>query len=327
MKKISVIIPVYNVELYIKNCIESVINQTYKNLEIIIIDDGSTDKSGRICDEYAMLDSRIIVIHQSNSGAANAKNNGLKIATGYYLAFVDGDDYLEPTAYEFMVSELLKNDADVIQCGFNKVFVDNLYPKFSHNTKMIFNTIEYLSRYTIDWTCGLLWDKLFKRKLYENIFFEEGHKIDDEYFTYQGIMKAKKIVYIPVIIYNYRQRATGVMLDTSTILTKQQILYDKIDYLNKRRKKINNNFPELADIFNIHYLNALLILSKNENSTYQSLYMIKNQLNEYKYEHNKTKIDWNLRILLFKLKRKNIKKLLEEIDKKEKIIDTNKYFK
>ena len=115
MNKISVIVPVYNVEPYLIECLESIINQTYRDLEIILIDDGSTDKSGDICEEYAKKDDRIIVIHQSNQGSASAKNAGLRKASGEYLAFVDSDDFLQEDAYEFMVRQLEEYHADIIQ--------------------------------------------------------------------------------------------------------------------------------------------------------------------------------------------------------------------
>ena len=122
MKTVSVVIPVYNVEKYLPECLDSVIDQTYKNLQIIIVDDGSTDSSGKICDEYAEKDNRIIVVHQKNAGAGAAKNTALKIADGKYLAFVDSDDFLELDAFEHMVSILAKNSADIVQCCYRDVF-------------------------------------------------------------------------------------------------------------------------------------------------------------------------------------------------------------
>ena len=168
---ISVIIPVYNVERYLHECLDSVLSQSCSELQIILIDDGSTDDSGMICDEYAAKDSRIAVIHQKNSGAAAAKNAGLRMATGEYLSFVDSDDYLEPGAFRHMVNLLEKSSADVIQCGFCDLFVDEKIDRITLENVCTFTAVEYLKRYTTDWTCGLLWDKLYKRSLFENIFF------------------------------------------------------------------------------------------------------------------------------------------------------------
>ena len=118
---VSVIIPVYNVEKYIRKCIESVCGQTYRNLEIILIDDGSPDKSGEICDEYAAADSRIKVIHLENGGVSRARNIGLDMATGKYIGFVDSDDYIRPGMYETLVDNMEKENVDTVICGFISV--------------------------------------------------------------------------------------------------------------------------------------------------------------------------------------------------------------
>ena len=112
---ISVIVPVYNVETYLPHCVSSILSQDYEDLEVILIDDGSTDASGRICDQYAEKDPRVRVIHQNNGGAAAAKNTGLRLASGDYLTFADSDDYLEPGAYGFLMKTLLETNADAVQ--------------------------------------------------------------------------------------------------------------------------------------------------------------------------------------------------------------------
>lgn len=256
---ISVIVPVYNVESYISICLESLINQTYQNLEIILIDDGSTDHSGIICDNYAANDSRIKVIHQKNGGAANAKNNGLKIATGRYLAFADSDDYVEKDAYEYMLNVLKREQADIIQCGYRDIYIDR---EVNHVINEIekFTAEEYLRRYTIDWTCGLLWDKLYKRNLFKDIYFEEGHIIDDEYFTYQGVMNAKLIVHDSKIVYNYRKRKSSV---TGMAKNRNRTILDKLDYLVKRRENIIKRFPELKKTFDNHFFSMLIWLTED----------------------------------------------------------------
>ena len=115
---ISVIVPVYNVEKYVKKCVDSIIAQTYRNLEIILVDDGSTDSSGRICDELASIDKRIIVIHKPNGGLSDARNAGISIARGKYLGFVDGDDLIHPQTYEILLTNALKCDAEISEGGY-----------------------------------------------------------------------------------------------------------------------------------------------------------------------------------------------------------------
>jgi len=288
---ISVVIPVYNVEAYLRQCLDSVLSQSYSDLQVIVIDDGSTDKSGAICDEYAEKDSRILVIHQKNGGAAAAKNAGLRAATGTYLSFLDSDDYLEPGAYEYMVDTLRSNRAEVIQCRLQLIYTDSVNCfKYPSSVSML-STKDYLKLLVTDWTCGLMTDKLYYRSLFDGIFFEEGHRIDDEYFTYQGIMNATKIIRDDRIIYNYRQRRSSVMQSPASA---QQIVLDRVDYLSKRRKNIIARFPELRNIFDVHFLEALVILSQDSHGSQESISMIRQQLKLYLKEKDHTHADIHL---------------------------------
>ena len=115
---ISVIVPVYNVENYLPRCLDSIINQTYTNLEILLVDDGATDNSGKLCDEYAQKDNRIRVFHKENGGVSSARNMGLDNATGEYIAFVDSDDYIDKCMYEIMLNSSVQNNADIVVCGY-----------------------------------------------------------------------------------------------------------------------------------------------------------------------------------------------------------------
>ena len=304
---ISVIIPVYNVAAYLSACIESVLSQDYSALEVILIDDGSTDESGKICDEYAKKDSRIKVIHQTNEGAAAAKNTGLQTATGTYLSFVDSDDFLEPGAYKHMIQVLQDYEADVVQCSYRDVFKDHAE---AHALKKVtLNQIDFLALFTEDWTCALLWDKLYKRSLFEGIFFETGHKIDDEYFTYRGIMNAKKIVRDNQIVYNYRKRASSVMYSPASA---QRIISDRIDYLSKRRKNVIARYPQLRAVYDNHFLNMMIILSRDENVTEENLKSIRLCIKEYFHEKQHTKPDYrlfpSLGKLMFSCSEKNLSK-------------------
>lgn len=296
---ISVIIPIYNVQKYLVDCLESVVSQTYGDLQIILIDDGSTDGSDKICDIYAKKDKRIIVVHQKNMGAAHAKNVGLSLARGNMLTFLDGDDFLEQDAFEFMVNCMEGYNADIVQCSFRKIYKN--YIKVQDNILSVhqFDCSEYLEKFISDWTCGLLWDKLYKRKIFDGILFEEGHKIDDEFFTYRGVMNANRIVQSPKIIYNYRQRQSGIM---HSKMNKEKILLDKLDYLNIRRKEISEKYPDLKCKFDFHYLNMLLILSKDENITKFVLKILKRRLNEFILERNTTDISARFKMNLVYLK-------------------------
>ena len=296
-KKISVIVPVYNVEHYVGPCLDSLLAQTYSNLEILVVDDGSTDHSGIICDKYAEKDSRIRVVHQVNGGAANAKNTALRLATGELLAFADSDDLVEPDAYAYMVAQLEKYDADVVQCGFYNLYTDHKQLHTDSAETCIYNTAEYLKRYTVDWTCGLLWDKLYHRRLFDGIFFEEGHKIDDEFFTYRGIMNAEKIVYLPTPVYNYRMRKSSVMSSKSS---KEQIVLDRLAFASIRRKYVLTAFPELKNCYDEHYSNFLLLLLRDTSATKESIELTRQHISSFLSERPSPAVGLRMKFQLYR---------------------------
>ncbi|SDI87457.1 Glycosyltransferase involved in cell wall bisynthesis [Pseudobutyrivibrio sp. 49] len=173
--KISIIVPVYNVEKYLERCVKSLINQTYSNLEIILVDDGSTDNSGKLCDELSQLDSRIKVVHQQNRRLSGARNTGLDMAAGDYIFFVDSDDYLATDAIEKMYAHATSCKADVVACGITQVFDTNPEVPFTNSKAGSWSgreaVMEMMSNNNI---CTTAWNKLYKAKLWENIRFPEG---------------------------------------------------------------------------------------------------------------------------------------------------------
>jgi len=263
------------------------------------------------------------VIHQKNGGAANAKNAGLRVATGEYLAFADSDDFLEPDSYEYMIGLIKEYDADVIQCNFKNIYIHYEEDQLSVNNIEIFDTEEYLKRYTTNWTSGLLWDKLYKKTLFEDIYFEEGHKIDDEFFTYQGIMKAKRIVCSPRIIYNYRKRKSSVMMSPKS---QKQILLDKLDYLEKRRIKVTDRFPKLKDIFDDHFLNMLIIISREADTDEDVIIVIKKLIRKYFSERDTIKMKLGFWLQLKLLQGTKVEKILSKRNAKHGISDEEEYF-
>lgn len=280
---ISVIVPVYNVAQYLPQCVDSILSQDYGDLEVILIDDGSTDPSGEICDQYATRDSRVHVIHQKNGGAAAAKNAGLRIASGDYLTFADSDDYLEPGAYGFLMKTLLETDADAVQGSFREIYRDR-----TEEQRISEETLEgydYLLRFPKDFSCALLWNKLYRRELFEGVFFEEGHKIDDEYFTFQGFLQPRRVVRTNRVIYNYRKRASSVM---SSPESAERLVLDCLDSAAKRRRKILDRLPQLREPFDENYLDVIWYLSGNEGSTERTLQALKESLRDYMREKGRT---------------------------------------
>lgn len=275
---ISVIVPVYNVAQYLPQCLDSILGQDHEKLELILINDGSTDDSGAICDRYAAVDSRVRVIHQENGGAAAAKNAGLRVASGEYLSFVDSDDYLEPGVYGYMLEVLKSGSADAAQFAFRDVYRTHTEDQIVHSGRSILSGKDYLVRFTKDWSCALLWNKLYKRSLFDGVFFEEGHKIDDEYFTYRGFLKDCRVVCDDRIIYNYRKRASSVMASPASA---ERLVLDCIDSIARRRETVLACHPELRPQFDENYLDTIWYLSGNVGNTRHSLEVLKGHLKGY----------------------------------------------
>lgn len=202
---ITVIIPVYNAEKYIAECLESLINQTYKNLEIIAIDDGSKDNSGAICDQYKEKDSRIKVIHKENEGVSLARNAGLEIAKGEYIAFVDGDDYLEKEYLEKLLKALQEKQVDLVLCGFNRVY-DSHTEKVTKGQSLVMNKEEFLTDIlNVQGGAGIVHSKLWKKETIQDIKFNREIKIgEDSYFCIQATKNVNNVYVLDDALYNYR---------------------------------------------------------------------------------------------------------------------------
>ena len=228
---VSIIVPIYNVEKYLEKCIKSLINQTYRNLEIILINDGSTDESCKICKRYKNQDNRILFINKKNGGSASAKNIGLKIAKGDYIAFVDSDDFIELDMIEYMVNTIKKYNSDIVQCKLRDYYTNTIYFKQEEINEKSMDVKEFLYLILKQWENSLFCNKLFKREVIENVFFKEGRCIDDEFFTYKCVINSKSIVTSNKIVYNYRMRRSGVMKSESS---QKQILKDRVEYLYER---------------------------------------------------------------------------------------------
>ena len=209
-KLISVIVPIYNVEKYLTKCIESIINQTYKNLEIILVDDGSPDKSPIICDEYAKKDNRIKVIHKKNGGLSDARNYGMSLATGEYISFIDSDDYIDEEMYEKMIFELINNDSDIVSCAINNVYSDRV--ESSYIEERVYDTELALKNLILGRDLNqTVWNKLYKKDVINGILFEKGKINEDDFWTYQVFANSKKIITLNKPLYNYIHRESSIM--------------------------------------------------------------------------------------------------------------------
>ncbi len=253
MDKITVIVPVYNVENYLEEAINSVISQTYKNLEILIIDDGSTDNSSQICDKYAKKDIRIKVFHQTNKGLSGARNTGLKNATGKYIMFLDSDDKFEPQACETMYKFIERTKADYAIGNYinidedgskweTPIFKKDTYKEFTLSIK------DYEKSFYI--MNSAVWNKIFRKSFLDslNITFVERLPAEDAIFTTTCFIKSKKVCYIPEIIYQYRQRYSNSI---SNSCSKKYF-----DGINKAYNIIYQNFKDNNEIGFYRYFYA-----------------------------------------------------------------------
>ena len=217
---ISIIVPVYNMEQYLDRCVASILHQTYTNLEIILVDDGSSDSSPSMCDEYARQDSRIKVIHKRNGGLSDARNAGLSVATGSYIGYVDSDDWIEPNMYERMYKACIQNDAQIAVCKYKAVFKDRTIDKGSDET-VVLSREELLNIYIFEHKKYVIynsvWSKLFKRELVEDMLFPVGRNSEDIMYTTKAFCRVNKAVYIDECLYNYVLDRDGSIMNEKNV--------------------------------------------------------------------------------------------------------------
>ena len=241
---ISVIVPVYRVEKYLDHCIRSITEQTYSNLEILLVDDGSTDGSGEICDRWAEKDSRIRVIHKQNAGAGAARNTALDAAGGDLIAFVDSDDYLHPNMYAHLYS-LMKDGVDIAECEIGITETDELSMDDGTGAEiLVCDTEEALRLHIQDEIFRQTPpNKLYRRACVGDIRFPEGNLIDDEFFTYRVLGNARKLAHSSACMYAYRQQP-GSAMHKPYSLRRLQGLDAKLQRLSYFEERFPGLVPE-----------------------------------------------------------------------------------
>ena len=259
---ISVIVPIYNVEEYLPACIESILNQTYKDLEILLIDDGSTDNSGRICDKYAQCDNRCIVIHQLNSGEAEARNTGLDHANGEYISFIDGDDYIHPQMLEILYEALQKGDYDFSMTLHKRTwnnekfkFINKVdYEKLNQNDLIYtFFDRKYKQANYPAYFFYMVWNKLYKKEIIDNIRFQKA-AAEDCIFSIEIYLRTKSAIIVKNELYYWVQRKNSI--------THQPINQRKINiiisYYQCLQKIPKNKYEYRAAALEMLYKNMIL---------------------------------------------------------------------
>lgn len=255
---ISVIVPVFNVEKYLKKCVDSIIGQTYDNIEIILIDDGSTDNSGTICDSYLQIDSRVQVFHCDNNGVSSARNKGLKHSNGKYIFWLDSDDYISRDCISVLYSLIKRYDSDMAICNYvdgedrDYIFNDDNCEVKSFDSKIGLENIYKNHHYSF--VMAASWAKLIRKELYEDLEYPEGKIFEDIYISHYLINKCKKITYINKIMYYYFQWSKSIL--------GKELYKAKLDYLEAFEDRIvffdNLGYYSLKEKARIQYLHSLI---------------------------------------------------------------------
>lgn len=256
---ISVIVPIYKVERFLNDCIESIINQTYTNLEIILVDDGSPDKCGLICDNYAKEDKRIVVIHKENGGLSDARNAGIEVAKGAYLCFIDSDDKVRKDFVEKLYIGITTNEADLCLCGIDRIdendnILDEITPQYEVGVtdgRMLVKSLKDFQTSNI-----VAWNKIYRRDLFKNLRYPKGKLNEDEFVTYKILYACKRVTIIPENLYHYRKVQGSIM--------NSQFTEKRLEFLDAYKERISyfkeKEDYELYKISIISYIEILVYL-------------------------------------------------------------------
>lgn len=252
---ISVIVPVYKVEPYLDRCVQSIVDQTYSNLEIILVDDGSPDNCPVMCDAWVEKDRRVKVIHKKNGGSAQARNVGLEFASGQYIGFVDSDDFLLPEMYACLYRSLIDTGSDIAECGYCTVVNDAAFPETHCLGKItVLNTVQALEAHIRNRQCTqVVWNKLYRKETIDPVRFIEGKTIDDEFFTYRVLANATQVAILDETLYCYRHQPDSIMHQSFSLKRLQAI-----EAKTLRLEFIQKNFPELEKTAKVNLLFSCL---------------------------------------------------------------------
>lgn len=254
---ISVLIPAYNVEKYIGKCLESILSQTYENIEIVVIDDGSTDNTLSVCDEYAAKSNKIRVIHTQNGGVSKARNMALEFSKGDFVAWIDADDLVSCKYIETLYNLLKNNDADVAVVGFEK-FVEN--PPFVQEEDykcLVCDKYYPLKQLTFDYLWLVQWGKLIKKEFYNGIKYPEGQNHEDEYVMYQLYYRTNRIAYALNPLYFYRENPESIMGKkyNESRLFVLEALHNRVKFYEEHKEEelVRLTILKLLGMYRNHY--------------------------------------------------------------------------
>ena len=284
---ISIIVPIYNVEKYLDRCIESIINQTYKNLEIILVDDGSPDNCPKMCEDWAKKDKRIKVIHKENGGISEARNVGINNATGDYIAFVDSDDFIDKEMYEKLLQNLIRTNSDISICSMIYYYENDQIKELKNNDASFFiydDIKKYDNLFNENvFSFIVVWNKLYKKEIFKELRFPKDKINEDAFIAHQLLNLSHKIVYTKEKLYYYVQHENSIMHQEFNIKKLDELEAYKNQMLFFQKEKFQNTqYPKLSLQ---KYMNYIIIFYcrlryYNKNNQYQT--QIDNLQDEYK---------------------------------------------
>ena len=270
---ISIVVPVYNVEKYIEKCVNSITNQVYNNLEIILVNDGSTDNSGKLCDSLSKLDDRIKVYHKENGGLSDARNYGVERANGKYIGFVDSDDFIDSDMYKTLYDVIKRENADVAECNMKIVYPNSARQYTTKKYYRVCNEIEYIKEYLVlEKIFGSVCTKLIKSEIAKTLIFPKGKLYEDTFYHYDLLEKASKYVIFDIPFYNYMMRENSI---TNNEFNKKML--DLIEINDRLHSKVYRMYPTLkeeADCRQMYayfsVLNRILLVNDFKKNKYYS---------------------------------------------------------
>lgn len=303
---VTVIVPVYNVEQYLDKCISSILQQSYKNLEIIVVDDGSTDGSSEICDIWSAKEKNIHVIHKENGGLSDARNAGLAVANGEYISFIDSDDWVQPKFIETLMRALKETKASIAECGVLYVDEQNhiLRERNCKPKEVVKGRIEALRALVKEEEVyQTVWNKLYKREVLEGILFEKGKYNEDDFWTYQVFDRAEKVVVISDKLYCYLQRKSSIMGVGYQLkrLDGLEARFKRMEYLQKYEQLANFTKVHIFYDCMFHFQAALKWLEEPE-QTIVTDYILRNikKISDFTYKDTNVPFKYHIWFAMFR---------------------------
>ncbi len=257
MPLLSVIVPVYKVEKYIKRCVDSILNQSYKDFELILVDDGSPDNCGKICDEYELIDKRIIVVHKKNGGLSDARNAGIEIMKGQYVTFIDSDDFIHKETFSTLMENIEKENADISICSFLRTS-DNVFETSISKDYTIYSGKESVIQMYVnpESICFITaWGKIYKSSLFKNIRYPKGKLHEDEFTTYKLLYSSKRVVFTNNKFYFYYINPESIIqsLISERNLDSLEAMVERTAFFEALNETQLANYTKLSIVSNISY--------------------------------------------------------------------------